>query len=96
MNFEEFKQQLMEDLKEALSRRVGTEVAVEENEVQKLQQESYDGIVVRKENESIARSRKVSGRESNADGKEAICYGRFAIEKDAGSRRKEEGIATRL
>ena len=53
MNFEEFKQQLMEDLKEALSRRVGTEVAVEENEVQKLQQESYDGIVVRKENESI-------------------------------------------
>jgi len=35
MNFEEFKQQLMEDLKEALSRRVGTEVAVEENEVQK-------------------------------------------------------------
>ena len=26
MNFEEFKQQLMEDLKEALSRRVGTEV----------------------------------------------------------------------
>ena len=52
MNFEEFKQQLMEDLKEALSRRVGTEVAVEENEVQKLQQESYDGIVVRKENES--------------------------------------------
>ena len=53
MNFEEFKQQLMEDLKEALSRRVGTEVAVEENEVHKLQQESYDGIVVRKENESI-------------------------------------------
>ena len=49
MNFEEFKQQLMEDLKEALSRRVGTEVAVEENEVHKLQQESYDGIVVRKE-----------------------------------------------
>ena len=44
MNFEEFKQQLMEDLKEALSRRVGTEVAVEENEVHKLQQESYDGI----------------------------------------------------
>lgn len=42
----------MEDLKEALSRRVGTEVAVEEKEVQKLQQESYDGIVVRKENES--------------------------------------------
>lgn len=41
MNFEEFKQQLMEDLKEALSRRVGTEVAVEENEVHKLQQESY-------------------------------------------------------
>ena len=53
MNFEEFKQQLMEDLKDALSRRVGTEVAVEENEVHKLQQESYDGIVVRKENESI-------------------------------------------
>ena len=53
MNFEEFKQQLMEDLKEALSRRVGTEVAVEENEVHKLQQESYDGIVARKENESI-------------------------------------------
>ena len=40
MNFEEFKQQLMEELKEALSRRVGTEVAVEENEVQKLQQEN--------------------------------------------------------
>ena len=53
MNFEEFKQQLMEDLKEALSRRVGTEIAVEENEVHKLQQESYDGIVIRKENESI-------------------------------------------
>ena len=29
MNFEEFKQQLMEDLKEALSRRVGTEIAGE-------------------------------------------------------------------
>ena len=42
-----------EDLKEALSRRVGTEIAVEENEVHKLQQESYDGIVIRKENESI-------------------------------------------
>lgn len=53
MNFEEFKQQLMEDLKEALSRRVGTEIVTEENAVQKLQQESYDGIVVRKENESI-------------------------------------------
>ena len=49
MNFEEFKQQLMEDLKEALSRRVGTEIAVEENEVHKLQQESYDGIIIRKQ-----------------------------------------------
>ena len=53
MNFEEFKQQLMEDLKEALSRKVGTEIVTEENAVQKLQQASYDGIVVRKENESI-------------------------------------------
>ncbi len=53
MNFEEFKQQLMEDLKEALSGRVGTEIVTEENSVQKLQQESYDGIVVRKENEAI-------------------------------------------
>ena len=31
-----------------------------------------------------------------ADGKEAIGYGRFAIEKDAGSRRKEEGNEARL
>ncbi len=53
MIFEEFNLQLLEDVIEALSRRVGTEVAVEENEVHKLQQESYDGIVVRKENESI-------------------------------------------
>ena len=29
-------------------------------------------------------------------GKEAICYGRFAIKKDAGSRRKEEGNEARL
>lgn len=45
MKFEEFKQQLMEDLKEALSRRVGTEVAVEENEVQKLQRNLMKGLL---------------------------------------------------
>ena len=51
----------MEYLKEALSRWVGTEVVVEENEVQKLQQESYDGIAIRKKNESIGVNVDVSG-----------------------------------
>ena len=53
MNFEEFKQQLMDDLKQMLSARTGSEVSVEANQVQKLQQESYDGIIVKKDNLSI-------------------------------------------
>ena len=60
----------------------------------------YKGCRHRIQNRNLGRvsagSGEVSGRESNADGKEAICYGRFAIEKDAGGRRKEEGNEARL
>ena len=43
MNFEEFKQQLMEDLKKYLPIEVGSGVEIAENAVEKLQHESYDG-----------------------------------------------------
>lgn len=51
MNFEEFKKQLMEDIPERISS--DSKVIVEENNVDKLQNESYQGIVVRKEGDPI-------------------------------------------
>ncbi len=53
MNFEEFKEQLMEDLKAYLPDEIGTGVEVEANEVHKVQQEGYEGIVVKKENNPV-------------------------------------------
>ena len=53
MNFEEFKAQLMEDLKAYLPNEIGEGVDVQANSVQKLQNESYEGIVVKKDSESI-------------------------------------------
>ena len=53
MNFEEFKQQLMEDLKKYLPIEVGAGVEIAENAVKKLQHESYAGITVKKEDSEI-------------------------------------------
>ena len=53
MNFEEFKQQLMEDLKKYLPTEVGSGVEIAENAVEKLQHESYDGITVKREDSQI-------------------------------------------
>ncbi|MCF0129964.1 MAG: hypothetical protein HUJ70_15370 [Pseudobutyrivibrio sp.] len=53
MNFEEFKEQLMEDLKAYLPNEIGEGVDVQANSVQKLQNESYEGIVVKKDSQYI-------------------------------------------
>ncbi|MCF0185898.1 MAG: hypothetical protein HUJ98_05360 [Bacteroidaceae bacterium] len=53
MNFEEFKEQLMEDLKAYLPNEIGEGVDVQANSVQKLQNESYEGIVVKKDSQFI-------------------------------------------
>ncbi|MBO4678226.1 MAG: hypothetical protein J5626_01005 [Lachnospiraceae bacterium] len=53
MDFKEFREQLMEDLKERLYARTGEDYEVSPNTVAKLQDEGYDGIVVRKEGEAI-------------------------------------------
>ena len=48
MNFEEFKQQIMEDLPGALPERLSN-VEIEPVSVTKLQHGSYDGITIREE-----------------------------------------------
>ncbi len=53
MNFEEFKEQLMEDLKAYLPDQIGADVEVQSNEVKKLQNTGYEGIVVKKENDEV-------------------------------------------
>jgi len=53
MNFEEFKEQLMEDLKAYLPIEIGAGVEVEANEVHKVQHEGYEGIVVKREDNPV-------------------------------------------
>ena len=52
MNFEEFKQQVMEDLPGALPERLSN-VEIEPVSVTKLQHGSYDGITIREEGSNI-------------------------------------------
>ena len=52
MNFEEFKQQVMEDLPGALPERLSN-VEIEPVSVTKLQHGSYDGITIREEDSNI-------------------------------------------
>lgn len=65
MNFEEFKKQLMQDIPEQISSDV--KIFVEENEVNKLQNESYQGIVVRKEGDAIGVTLNVSAMYDHMD-----------------------------
>ncbi len=52
MNFEEFKQQIMEDLPGALPERLSN-VEIEPVSVTKLQHGNYDGITIREEGSNI-------------------------------------------
>ena len=65
MNFEEFKKQLMQDIPEQISS--DAKIFVEENEVNKLQNESYQGIVVRKEGDAIGVTLNVSAMYDHMD-----------------------------
>ena len=53
MDFEEFREQLKEDLKERLYQQTGDEVEVSSSSVAKLQNAGYEGITVRKEGEAV-------------------------------------------
>ena len=53
MNFEEFRERLMEDLKDSLQDRTGKEYTADANHVKKLQNADYDGIVIRPEGEQV-------------------------------------------
>lgn len=60
MNFEEFKQQVMEDLPEVLPERLSN-VEIEPVSVTKLQHGSYDGITIREEGSNIGMNLDLSG-----------------------------------
>ena len=60
MNFEEFKQQVMEDLPGALPERLSN-VEIEPVSVTKLQHGSYDGITIREEGSNIGMNLDLSG-----------------------------------
>ena len=49
MNFDEFREQLKDDLKERLAERTGQTFDISLSDVAKLQNAGYSGIVVRKE-----------------------------------------------
>ena len=53
MNFEEFREQLKEDLRDNLQHKTGKEFTAEETHVKKLQNAGYDGIVIRPEGEAV-------------------------------------------
>ena len=53
MNFEEFKEKLMEDLKQALYEQTGEEYSVYVSTVNKLQNESYEAFTVKAEGSQI-------------------------------------------
>lgn len=53
MNFEEFKEKLMEDLKQALYQQTGEEYSVNVSTVNKLQNESYEAFTVKAESSQI-------------------------------------------
>ena len=53
MDFEEFRERLMEDLKDSLQDRTGKEYTADANHVKKLQNADYDGIVIRPEDEQV-------------------------------------------
>lgn len=59
MDFEEFREKLVEDLHEALPERL-KRASIEESSVQKLQNRSYDGITVRPEGTNIGVTLDVS------------------------------------
>ena len=59
-NFEEFKQQVMEDLPGALPERLSN-VEIEPVSVTKLQHGSYDGITIREEGSNIGMNLDLSG-----------------------------------
>lgn len=54
MNYEEFKERLTEDLKQDLYERTGNEHFVNETNVNKLQNASYEALTIRPENSPIA------------------------------------------
>lgn len=59
MDFEEFREKLVEDLHEALPERLKG-ASIEESSVQKLQNRSYDGITVRSEGTNVGVTLDVS------------------------------------
>ena len=59
MDFEEFREKLVEDLHEALPERLKG-ASIEESSVQKLQNRSYDGITVRPEGTNVGVTLDVS------------------------------------
>ncbi len=60
MDFEEFREQLKEDLKERLFQRTGEDFEIASNHVAKLQNEGYEGITVRREGDSVGLNLDVS------------------------------------
>lgn len=65
MNFDEFKKQLMQDIPDQINS--DAKIIVAENNVDKLQNESYQGIVVRKEGEQIGVTLNVSALYEHMD-----------------------------
>ncbi|MCR4727628.1 MAG: DUF5688 family protein, partial [Lachnospiraceae bacterium] len=53
MDFDEFREQLKEDLKERLFERTGDDIEVTSSSVEKLQNAGYEGITVRKEGDPV-------------------------------------------
>lgn len=54
MNYEEFKEQLSEDLKQSLYESTGNEHYIDTNNVSKLQNESYEALTIRPETSPVA------------------------------------------
>lgn len=72
MNYEEFKERLTEDLKQDLYERTGNEHFVNETNVNKLQNASYEALTIRPENSPIAVSLDVQSLFKEYEG--GRCY----------------------
>ena len=53
MDFEEFREKLMEDLGQDLYENTGAEYSIEATSINKLQNAGYEGIVIRPEDSAV-------------------------------------------
>ncbi len=53
MDFEEFRENLMEDLRDQIYQRTGNDCEVEATNISKLQNAGYEGIVIRPEDSQV-------------------------------------------